>query len=75
LIGRHHSHISRIDAVNQLEQTAAGGLFYESVEDIVNDVFEVGEKAIYRGSGRRSIKTTIQPNDIERPSITSSPGI
>jgi len=44
------------NAVGQVEQAAAGGLLNESVEAIVNDVFEVGEKAIDRVSCQRSIE-------------------
>jgi len=60
LIGGHRPNIGRIDAVGQLEQAAAGGLLDEMVEYLVNDVFEVGEKAIDRVSGRRSITPTTQ---------------
>jgi hypothetical protein len=35
-----------------------GGLLDEVVEDIVNNVFEVGKKAIDRVSRRRSIELT-----------------
>ena len=48
LIGWHRSHVGRIDAVGQVEQAAAGGLLDEVIEDLVDDVFEVSEKAIDR---------------------------
>jgi hypothetical protein len=40
-----------------------GGLLDEPVEDFVNDVFEVGEKAIDRVSRRRSIEATAEPDN------------
>ena len=63
LIGRHCPHVRRIDAVSQVKQTASGGPLDESVKDFVNDVFKVGEEAIDRVAGRRSIEPTAQPND------------
>ena len=39
--------MGRIDGVRGVEQAADGGLLDEPVEDIVDDVFEVGEKAVY----------------------------
>jgi len=50
LIGWHRPDVGRIDAVGQVEQAATGGLLDESVEDVVNNLFEVGEKAIDRVS-------------------------
>jgi hypothetical protein len=40
-----------------------GGLLDEPIEDLVNDVFEIGEKAIDCVSGRRSIEATAEPDD------------
>ena len=47
--------VGRIDGVRGVEQAASGGLLDESVEDIVDNVFEVGEKAINRVSGWRFV--------------------
>jgi len=63
LIGRHRPHVGRIDTVGQVEQAAKRGLLDESVKDVVNNVFEVGEKAIDHVSRRRSIEAAAQPND------------
>jgi len=38
-------------------------LLDEAVEDLVDDVFEVGEEAIDRVSRRRSIEATAEPDD------------
>jgi hypothetical protein len=43
--------VGRIDGVHGVEQAAVRGLLNEPVEDVVDDVFEVGEKAINRVSG------------------------
>jgi hypothetical protein len=37
--------VGRIDRVRGVEQAAGGGLLDESVEDIVDNVFEIGEEA------------------------------
>ena len=52
----------RIDGVRRVEQAAGGGLLDESVEDIVNNVFEVGEKAINRVSGWRFVESAVVPD-------------
>ena len=38
--------MSRVDGVRGVEQAAGDGLLDESAEDIVNDVFEIGEKSV-----------------------------
>jgi len=63
LVGGHRPHVGGIDGVGQVEQAAAGGLLDEAVEDLVDDVFEVGEEAIDRVSRRRSIEATAEPDD------------
>ena len=63
MVGWHRSHVGRIDAIGQVEQAAAGGLLDEVVEDLVDDVFEVGEKAIDRVSRRRSIESAAEPDE------------
>ena len=63
MVGWHRSHVGRIDAVGQVEQAARRGLLDEVVEDLVNDMFEVGEKAIDRVSRRRSIKPAAKPDE------------
>ena len=55
--------INRGHTVRQVEQAAAGGLLDEPPEDIVNNMFEVGEKAIDRVSRRQSIEPTVQPDN------------
>jgi hypothetical protein len=54
--------VRRIDRVCRVEQAPIGGLLDESLEDIVDDVFETGEKPvnrvsddIYRVSGGRFV--------------------
>ena len=54
--------MSRIDSAGRVEQAAGGSLLDEMIECIVNDVFEVGEEAIDRIPGRRSIEATAQPD-------------
>jgi len=57
LVGGHRPHVGGIDpGVSRVEQAAAGGLLDAAVEDLVDDVFEVGEEAIDRVSRRRSIE-------------------
>ena len=63
MIGGRPPHIGRIDAVRHVEQAATGGLLDESPEDIVNNLFEISEKAFDRVSRRRSIEPTAQLND------------
>jgi hypothetical protein len=48
--------VGQIDRVRGVKQAAGGGLLDESVEDIVNNVFEFGEKAINRVSGWRFVE-------------------
>jgi hypothetical protein len=55
--------VGRIDRVRQVEQAADGGLLDESVEDIVNNVFEVGEKPVNRVSGWRFVEAAIVPDE------------
>jgi hypothetical protein len=42
---------------------AGGGLLDESVEDVVDNVFEIGEKTINRVSGWRFIEPTVVPDE------------
>jgi len=63
LIGGHRPHVGRIDTIGQVEQAARRGLLDESVKDLVNDVFEVAEKAIDRISRRWSIEARAQLDD------------
>jgi len=53
--------VRRIDGVRGVEQAAAGGLLDEPVEDIVDNVFEIGEKPINRVSGWRFIESAVVP--------------
>ncbi|SDE03741.1 hypothetical protein SAMN05192552_11111 [Natrinema hispanicum] len=53
----------RIDGVRRVEQAAGGGLLDESLEDIVDDVFEVGKKPINRVSGRWFVKSAVVPDE------------
>jgi len=54
--------VRRADRVRRVEQAADGGLLNEPVEDILDDVFEVGEEAINRVSGRRFIESAVVPD-------------
>jgi len=54
--------MSRIDGVRGVEQAAGGGLLDESVEDIVNDVFEISKKPINGVSGRRFVESAVVPD-------------
>ena len=51
--------MSRVDGARGVEQAAGGGLLDESVEDIVNDVFEVGEKPVNGISGWRFVESAV----------------
>jgi hypothetical protein len=42
--------------------TPAGDLLYEPFEDIVDDMFEIGEKAINRVSGWRYVESAVVPD-------------
>jgi hypothetical protein len=55
--------VGRIDGVCGVEQAADGGLLDKSVEDIVDNVFEIGEKAINRVSGWRFVEPTVVPGE------------
>ena len=55
--------MGRIDGVRGVEQAAGGGLLDESVEDIVDNVFEVGEKAVNRVSGWRFVESAVVPDE------------
>ncbi|SEP30391.1 hypothetical protein SAMN05216388_10726 [Halorientalis persicus] len=52
----------RIDGVCGGEQAADSGLLDEPVQDIVDDVFEAGEKAINRVSGWRFVESAVVPD-------------
>ena len=54
--------VGRIDRVRGVEQAAGGGLLGESVEDIVDNVFEIGEKAINSVSGWRFVESALVPD-------------
>ena len=54
--------VPRTDSVRKVEQTAVRGLLDDVVKDIINDVFEIGEKTIDRVSRRRSIEATAEPD-------------
>ncbi len=54
--------MGRIDRVRGVEQATDGGLLDESVEDIVDNVFEVGEKPVNRVSGWRFVESTVVPD-------------
>ncbi|KAB7519439.1 hypothetical protein [Halosegnis rubeus] len=47
----------RIDVVRGIEQATVPGLLDEPVEDIVDDVFEVGENGINRNGNLSSPKS------------------
>ncbi len=53
----------RIDGVRRVEQAAARGLLDEPVEDIVDNVFEIGEKVINRVSGWRFVESAVIPDE------------
>ena len=55
--------VGRIDEVRGVEQAAGGGLLDEPVEDVVDDVFEVGEKAVYCVSRWRFVESTVVPDE------------
>jgi len=50
--------VRRIDGVRRVEQTPADGL----LDDIVDDVFEVGEKPVNRVSGWRFVEPAVVPD-------------
>jgi len=54
--------VGRIDRVRGVEQAAGGGLLDEPVEDIVDNVFEIGEKPVNSGSGRRFVESALVPD-------------
>jgi hypothetical protein len=55
--------VSRIDGVGQVEQAAGGGLLDESVEEIVDDVFEIGERPVNRVSGWWFVEAAVVPDE------------
>jgi len=55
--------VGRIDGVRRVEQAAGGGLLDEPVEDIVDNVFEVGEKPINRVSRWPFLKSAVVPSE------------
>ncbi|WP_434523266.1 hypothetical protein [Halorubrum sp. AS12] len=55
--------VCRIDRVRGVEQAAGGGLLDEPVEDIVDNVFEIGEKAVNRVPRRRFVESTVVPDE------------
>ena len=54
--------MSRVDGVRGVDQAAGGGLLEESVEDIVNDVFEISEKPINSVSRRGVVESAVVPD-------------
>jgi len=54
--------MSRVDGVRGVEQAAGDGLLDESAEDIVNDVFEIGEKSVNGVSGWRFVESAVVPD-------------
>ena len=59
----NRSDVGRIDRVRRIKQAAGGGLLNESVEDIVDSVFEIGEKAINSVSGWRVVESAVVPGE------------
>ena len=55
--------VRRIDGVRGVEQAAGGGVLDEPVEDLVDNVFEIGEKAINRVSGWRFVESAVVPDE------------
>ena len=55
--------VRRIDGVRGVEQAAGGGLLDESLEDIVDNVFEVSEKPVNGVSRWRFLKSTVVPDE------------
>ena len=54
--------VGRIDGVRGVKQAAGGGLLDESVENIVNDLFEIGEKPVNSVLGWRFIESAVVPD-------------
>ena len=54
--------MSRINGVRQAEQAAGGGLLDQSVEDIVNEVFEISEKPVNGVFGWRFVESAVVPD-------------
>ena len=54
--------MSRVNGVRGVEQAAGDGLLDESAEDIVSDVFEIGEKPVNGVSGWRFVESAIVPD-------------
>jgi len=55
--------VRRVDGVRGVEQTAGGGLLDEPVEDLVDNVLEIGEKPINRVSGWRFAESAVIPDE------------
>jgi hypothetical protein len=54
--------VHRTDGVRNLKQAANRGLLDKSVENVVDDVFNIGEKSINRISRWRFIESTVLPD-------------
>ena len=55
--------VGRIDGVRGVEQAAGGGLLDEPVEDIIDDVFEIGEKPVNCVSRWRFVESAVVPDE------------
>jgi len=55
--------VGRIDGVRGVEQAAGGGPLDKSVEDIVNDVFEISEKPVNGVSRWRFVEAAVVPDE------------
>jgi hypothetical protein len=55
--------MGRIDRVRRVEQATARSLLDEPVEDIADDVFEIGEKPVNRVSGWRFVEPAVIPDE------------
>jgi len=54
--------MGRVDGVRGVKQAASRGLLDESVEDIVNDMFEISEKPVNSVSGWRFVESAVVPD-------------
>jgi len=54
--------VGRVDGVSGVEQAASGGLLDESVEDMINDVFEISKKSVNGVSRWRFVESTVVPD-------------
>jgi hypothetical protein len=55
--------VCRIDSTRRVEQASTGGLLDEPIEDVVDDVFEIGERAVNRVSGWRFVESAVVPDE------------